>query len=222
MSFLQLQNTIHTFEKKYHRVKNSVSLLAVSKKQTVEKIAAIAAQGQKFFGENYVQDALPKIRALKNLDLEWHFIGHIQSNKTAEIAEHFSWVHTVDRLKIAERLNAQRPASLPPLQICIQVNINEEESKGGISLVALPTLAKAISVLPHLKLRGLMAIPKNSDDVSEQRKNFHILAEAKKDLESRGILLDTLSMGMSGDFEAAIAEGATIIRLGSVIFGERK
>lgn len=222
MEYLKLQNTIHALEKKYDRAANSVSLLAVSKQQPIEKISHFAAQGQKAFGENYVQEALPKIQALQKLNVEWHFIGQIQSNKTAEIAEHFSWVHTVDRLKIAERLHAQRPTMLPPLQICIQININAEKNKGGISLAELPALAKAISALPHLTLRGLMAIPQDTDDFLEQRKNFHALAEAKKDLEKQGFLLDTLSMGMSGDYEAAIAEGATLLRLGAILFGERE
>ena len=199
----------------------AVRLLAVSKTFGAAAVRGLAACGQREFGENYVQEALEKQAALSELSLVWHFIGPIQSNKTRVIAEHFSWVHSVDRLKIAERLSAQRPAGLPPLQVCIEVNVSGEASKGGVVPAELPALAGAISKLPGLQLRGLMAIPALTPDVLEQRAAFRQVREQFDALRARGYTLDTLSMGMSSDLEAAILEGATIVRIGTALFGER-
>ncbi len=198
-----------------------VGLLAVSKTFGDAAVRALAGAGQRAFGENYVQEALEKQEALRDLPLEWHFIGPIQSNKTRAIAENFSWVHSVDRLKIAERLSAQRPADWPPLQVCIEVNVSGEASKGGVSLAELPGLAEAVSGLRGLHLRGLMAIPAPTPDVAAQRAAFRQVREAFDALRARGYALDTLSMGMSADLEAAILEGATIVRIGTALFGER-
>ena len=181
----------------------------------------LAACGQRAFGENYVPEAFDKQQALRDLALEWHFIGPIQSNKTRPIAENFSWVHSLDRLKIAERLSAQRPADLPPLHVCIELNVSGEASKGGVSLAELPALAAALSALPRLQLRGLMAIPAPVADESAQRAAFRQVRQAFDALVARGHALDTLSMGMSADLEAAILEGATIVRVGTALFGER-
>ena len=173
------------------------------------------------FGESYLAEAQPKIAALMDINAEWHFIGPIQSNKTRGIAELFAWVHSIDRLKVAERLAAQRPAGLAPLQICLQVNISGETSKAGVSLDRLPALAAGVAALPNLQLRGLMAIPAPSDDYAEQCAAFRCLRTARDQLVAAGFALDTLSMGMSDDLEAAIAEGATLVRIGSAIFGAR-
>jgi PLP dependent protein len=216
-----IQQHIHAAAKKHGRSDENIHLLAVSKTQPAETIAAAFALGQKAFGENYLQEAREKQEALTHLSIEWHFIGPIQSNKTREIAEHFSWVHSVDRLKIATRLSQQRPTHLPPLNICLQVNIDDEESKSGVALQALEPLVLAITQLPHLKLRGLMAIPKKTTDIARQRTAFATLTHCLKQLSSIAPM-DTLSMGMSNDMEAAIAEGATIVRVGSAIFGARK
>lgn len=199
----------------------SVRLLAVSKTFGAAAVRDLAACSQRAFGENYVQEALEKQAALRDLPLVWHFIGPIQSNKTRAIAEHFSWVHSVDRLKIAERLSAQRPAGLPPLQVCIEVNVSGEASKGGVGPAELPALAAAVAKLPGLQLRGLMAIPAPTPDVVEQRAAFRRVREQFDALRARGYALDTLSMGMSADMRAAIHEGATIVRVGSAIFGAR-
>lgn len=200
----------------------TVQLIAVSKTQPPEAVARAYAWGQRRFGENYVQEALEKQNALQQLAaLEWHFIGPIQSNKTRVIAEHFSWVHSVDRLKIAQRLNDQRPLSMPPLNICVQVNIDDETTKSGVSLAELPALITALAPLTRLKLRGLMAIPLATDDSAQQRKAFAKLRSALQVLNLQGFGMDTLSMGMSGDMEAAIAEGATFVRVGTDIFGSR-
>ncbi|HET6725292.1 MAG TPA: YggS family pyridoxal phosphate-dependent enzyme [Gammaproteobacteria bacterium] len=199
----------------------SVAVLAVGKTKPPEAIRAAAAAGQVDFGENYLQEALAKMDALADLDMRWHFIGAIQSNKTRPIAERFDWVHTVDREKIARRLNDQRPDALLPLNVCIEVNVSGESQKAGVSLDELHALAEAIAALPRLKLRGLMALPAPSDEFEAQRASFARLADAFKRLRASGHDLDTLSMGMSGDFEAAIAEGATIVRIGTAIFGER-
>ena len=199
----------------------SVRLLAVSKSFPAADLRAAQAVGQDCFGESYLNEALPKIAALTDPAPEWHFIGPLQSNKTRAIAEHFAWVHGVDRLKIAERLDAHRPARLPPLNLCIQVNISGEASKSGVRLEELGALARSITPLPRLRLRGLMAIPAPSDAVSEQRAAFRQLRLAFDELIAQGLPLDTLSMGMSDDLEAAIAEGATIVRIGSAIFGAR-
>lgn len=200
---------------------HSISLLAVSKTRPAEDLRTAYAEGQRDFGENYLQDAMEKIEVLQDLDICWHFIGPMQSNKTRTVAEHFNWVHTVDRLKIAKRLSEQRPEGMPPLNICIQVNISGEESKSGCSPEQLPELATEIIKLPNLKLRGLMTIPKATDDSSEQQQAFSRLRNLQEQLKSTEPSLDTLSMGMSGDMEAAIAEGATIVRIGTAIFGPR-
>ena len=188
-----------------------MQLLAVSKTQPLEKVQQAIAAGQLVFAENYLQEALDKMQALDNPDLTWHFIGPIQSNKTRQIASHFSWVHSVDRLKIAERLSEQRPAELPPLNILLQVNLSEEASKSGVSLQDLPALAKAVQALPRLRLCGLMAIPAPETDFARQRAMFRQLAQARDALREAGFSACTeLSMGMSGDFEAAIAEGTQL------------
>ena len=203
------------------RASGEVTLLAVSKTFMPDAIREAHRAGQVFFAESYVQEALDKIATLQDLPIEWHFIGPIQSNKTRAIAEHFTWVHSVDRLKIAERLSAQRPAQLPPLQICLQVNISEEISKSGVPSGQTAQLALRVAQLPHLDLRGLMAVPAPSDDVSLQRAAFAQLRELRDQLNQQGLRLDTLSMGMSHDFAAAIAEGATLVRVGTAIFGKR-
>jgi len=199
----------------------AVSLLAVSKTVDAAAVRDLAACGQREFGENYVQEALGKQAQLVDLPLVWHFIGPIQSNKTRAIAENFSWVHGIDRLKIAERLSAQRSPDLPPLQVCIEVNVSGEASKGGVPVSALPELADAVAALPRLQLRGLMAIPAPVVGRDAQRTEFRQVRLAFDALNSRGHTLDTLSMGMSADLEAAILEGATIVRIGTALFGER-
>jgi hypothetical protein len=196
----------------------SIGLLAVSKTKPAAAIRQAHAAGLQNFGENYLQEALEKQLDLRDLPLIWHFIGPIQSNKTRAIAEQFDWVHSVERLKIAERLSTQRPAHLPALNICLQVNVSGEASKSGCSPEELPALAKAVSQLPNLKLRGLMTIPEPSDDRATQQAAFSRLAELQTMLN---LDLDTLSMGMSHDLEAAIAEGATWVRIGTALFGER-
>lgn len=195
-----------------------VTLLAVSKTFPAAALRAAAACGQRHFGENYVQEARAKQEELAELDLVWHFIGPIQGNKTREIAEHFDWVHGIEREKIARRLSEQRPAGLPPLNVCIQVNVSGEASKSGVAPDEVAALAGLVSGLPGLKLRGLMAIPEPGGD---PRPRFRLLRELRDGLNAQGLALDTLSMGMSGDFEIAIAEGATIVRVGSAIFGKR-
>ncbi|MFI8381442.1 YggS family pyridoxal phosphate-dependent enzyme [Pseudomonas sp. NPDC079086] len=196
----------------------TVGLLAVSKTKPAEAIRQAFAAGTRDFGENYLQEALEKQVELSNLPLTWHFIGPIQSNKTKPIAEHFAWVHSVDRLKIAQRLSDQRPAHLPALNICLQVNVSGEASKSGCNPDELPALAQAVTQLPNLCLRGLMTIPEPTDDPVEQRAAFARLRELQQDLN---LDLDTLSMGMSHDLEAAIAEGATWVRIGTALFGAR-
>ncbi|WP_165670026.1 YggS family pyridoxal phosphate-dependent enzyme [Metapseudomonas otitidis] len=200
------------------RDSSTIGLLAVSKTKPADAIREAHAEGVTDFGENYLQEALAKQAELTDLPLTWHFIGPIQSNKTKPIAEHFHWVHSVDRLKIAERLSAQRPAHLPPLNICLQVNVSGEASKSGCAPEDLPALAKAVSGLPNLRLRGLMAIPEPTDDVAAQHAAFARLRQLMTDLD---LALDTLSMGMSHDLEAAIAEGATWVRIGTALFGAR-
>lgn len=196
----------------------SVQLLAVSKTKPASAIREIHAAGVRDFGENYLQEALTKQQALSDLPLIWHFIGPIQSNKTKAIAEHFDWVHSVDRLKIAHRLSEQRPAGLAPLNICLQVNVSGEDSKSGCTPADLPALAKAVAALPNLRLRGLMAIPEPTEDRATQEAAF---ASLRKLQEGLGFGLDTLSMGMSHDLEAAIAQGATWVRIGTALFGAR-
>lgn len=208
-----------------HRQPDTVQLLAVSKTFGAEAVIEAAEAGQFAFGENYLQEALDKMTHIRagrpDLLLKWHFIGPIQSNKTRPIAEHFDWVHTVDREKIAQRLSEQRPDGLPPLDVCLQVNISGEDSKSGVTPEALPALANAVAQLPRLRLRGLMAIPAPEPDVSRQRTPFARLRNCLEQLRASGHDLDTLSMGMSADMIPAIQEGATIVRVGSAIFGER-
>ena len=199
-----------------------IRLLAVSKRKPVEAILEAAAAGQRDFGENFVQEGLDKITNCGRDDLIWHFIGHLQSNKTRVVAENFQWVHTVDRLKIARRLSEQRPVDAADLNICIEVNIDAEESKSGASPADVQDLATEIAELPRLRLRGLMCLPAIREDFAEQRKPFAALRELLESLNSSGLRLDTLSMGMSADYAAAIHEGATIVRVGTAIFGERE
>lgn len=204
---------------------DAVQLLAVSKTQPAAAVVAAAASGQRAFGENYVQEGVDKIAALRlshpGLALQWHFIGPLQSNKSRQVAEHFDWVHSIDRLKIAERLSAQRPADLPPLQVCVQVNVSGEDSKSGCAPAEVLPLCQAVAVLPGLQLRGLMAIPAPAEDSAAQRAPCRLLRQLFQQLQAAGLPLDTLSMGMSHDLEAAIAEGATLVRVGTAIFGER-
>lgn len=203
------------------RPAGSVRLLAVSKTKPLSDVLLAHAAGQRLFGENYVQEGVEKCEASHALGLEWHFIGPLQSNKTRSVATHFSWVHSVDRIKIAQRLSAQRPDNLGPLNICVQVNISGEASKSGCHPDSLASLCHAITALPNLRLRGLMAIPEATDDTHKQRQAFRDLRILLNDLQASGLALDTLSMGMTHDLEAAIAEGATLVRIGTAIFGER-
>jgi len=198
-----------------------VRLLAVSKTWPADSVREAAGAGQQAFGENYVQEGVAKVEALAGLGLEWHFIGPLQSNKTRVVANSFAWVHSIDRLKIAERLSAQRDVHLPPLEVCIQVNVSGEDSKSGVAPDALPELARAVAALPRLRLRGLMAIPEPTSDASLQRARFASLRHLRDQLNAAGLQLDTLSMGMSDDLEAAIAEGSTMVRVGTAIFGGR-
>jgi PLP dependent protein len=206
---------------KAKRASGCVQLLAVSKTFPLSAVEAVAVTGQQAFGENYAQEGIEK--AIQRPDLEWHFIGPIQSNKTRGIAEHFSWVHTIDRLKIAERLSAQRPSHLPPLQVCVQVNIADEASKSGCLPKEAQALCQAIALLPNLRLRGLMAIPEATTDLATQHHHFSAVRQLLNDINAADptLSLDTLSMGMSDDLETAIAEGATMVRIGSAIFGRR-
>jgi pyridoxal phosphate enzyme (YggS family) len=216
-----VRNRIKSAAEAAMRNVDSVTLLAVSKGQPANSVRAVAAEGIRDIGESYLQEALEKIEQLRDLPLTWHFIGRLQANKTRVIAAGFDWVHGVDRLKIAERLSEQRPSHAPPLNVCLQVNIAGEASKGGVTPVELPGLAAAVAVLPRLTLRGLMCIPPDEDDPARQRMWFAAMRRALEDLNASGAGLDTLSMGMSGDFEAAILEGATIVRIGTALFGER-
>lgn len=200
---------------------DGIRLLAVSKTWPAEYVREAAATGQTAFGENYVQEGIEKISTLSDLSLEWHFIGPLQSNKTRQVAEHFDWVHSVDKLKLATRLSAQRPTHLPPINICLQVNISGEDSKSGCHPDEVIALAREVATLPGLRLRGLMAIPAATDDFDLQRRPFAQLRTLAEQLCVAGLPLDTLSMGMSHDMNAAICEGATIVRIGSAIFGER-
>ena len=201
--------------------RGDIQLLAVSKAQTADKLREAYQNGQRLFGENYVQEAINKQQQLSDLDIEWHFIGPIQSNKTQLIAQNFAWVHSVDRLKIAQRLSDARPNTLAPLNVCIQINSSLESSKSGADLAEAAALATAINALPNLKLRGVMSIPAPASDYETQRAQFKIVADTFYSLKQQGFLLDTLSIGMSDDYVAAIHEGATIIRVGSAIFGAR-
>ena len=200
----------------------SIRLLAVSKKQPISSVIEAAAAGQRDFGENFVQEGLEKIAGTGRDDLSWHFIGHLQSNKTQAVADHFDWVHTVDRFKIAERLSNQRPKQMRDLNICLQVNIDNEPGKSGIAVIEVMALARKIAVLPRIRLRGLMCLPKMRSDFNAQREPFARLRELSDTLLTDGIAVDTLSMGMSGDFRAAILEGSTIVRIGTAVFGPRE
>ncbi len=199
-----------------------IAFVSVSKTFAANEVRAAHAAGQRDFGENYVQEAMEKIAALTDLPLCWHFIGPIQSNKTRAIAEHFDWVHSVDRVKIAQRLAESRPAGREPLDVCLQVNLSGEQSKSGVTPEGVRPLAEAVRTLPRLRLRGLMAIPEPGGDLSLQRRRFAGLRRLLEQLNAAGFGLDTLSMGMSQDLEAAVLEGATIVRVGTAIFGERK
>ena len=219
----QVRTRIATACETSQRPVQSVTLLAVTKTFGPQSVRDALSAGQHAFGENYVQEAVEKIESLADVRdrLEWHMIGPLQSNKTRVVAAHFDWVHTIDRFKLAERLSAQRPERLRPLQVCLQVNISGESSKSGVAPADALALAHAVAALPRLHLRGLMAIPEPQGDFAAQRAPHHALAQLLYDLNAAGLALDTLSMGMSADLEAAIAEGATIVRVGSAIFGER-
>jgi pyridoxal phosphate enzyme (YggS family) len=219
----QVRTRIATACESSQRPVQSVTLLAVTKTFGPQAVREAHRAGQHAFGENYVQEALEKMAALVDLRgrLEWHLIGPLQSNKTRVVAAHFDWVHTIDRLKSAQRLSAQRPDTLPPLQVCVQVNISEEPSKSGVMPEAALALATEVAALPRLHLRGLMSIPEPAADFEAQRAPHRALAKLLFDLNASGLALDTLSMGMSADLEAAIAEGATLVRVGSAIFGAR-
>jgi pyridoxal phosphate enzyme (YggS family) len=199
----------------------AVRLVAVSKQQPPDAIRAAYDAGVRDFGENYVQDAVRKIAALDDIDATWHFIGHLQANKARDVAENFDWVHGVDRLRVAEALSKARPGDKAPLDACVQVNISGEETKGGVAPDDALELARAVSALPRLKLRGLMGMASFTDDVTRQRAQFAQLAQTRDAIVAAGIPLDTLSMGMSQDFEAALAEGSTMVRIGTAIFGGR-
>jgi pyridoxal phosphate enzyme (YggS family) len=219
-SLKQVHTQIKQAETSYQRQTNSVLLLAVSKTKPASIIASAYQAGQRHFGENYLQEALSKQRILGAFDITWHFIGPIQSNKTKAIASHFNWVHSVDTLKIAQRLSKQRPSSLVPLNICLQVNISNEPSKSGIPLDKLAELCEQVANLPNIKLRGVMAIPAPSDSFEEQCEPYKILHQAVKNLNKPE--LNTFSFGMSDDLNAAIAEGSTIVRIGTALFGARQ
>ncbi len=216
-----ISDLLHKTAIKAGRDPADVRLLAVSKKQPLSKIREAAAAGQQDFGENLVQEGVKKIGALTDLGLTWHFIGHLQTNKTRVVAENFDWVHTIDKLKTARRLSDQRPDSLPPLNVCLQVNVDDEDSKAGVAPGALPELAGACTELPNLRLRGLMCLPAIRTGFDEQRTPFASLRELAELLRRGGVDTDTLSMGMTADYPAAIYEGATIVRIGTALFGAR-
>ncbi len=216
-----VQRRIEAAAREAGRSVRDITLIAVSKQQSIESVSALADLGQRDFGENYLQEGLAKIDALRDRGLTWHFIGQLQSNKTRPVAEYFDWVHTVDRLKIATRLSEQRPFHAPPLCVCVQVKLGDEDSKGGALPGDLPELLEAIAHLPRLQLRGLMAIPPAETDPTRQRQWFAELHRLFVEARARHANLDTLSMGMSADLEAAIAEGATHVRIGTAVFGQR-
>jgi len=220
-NFRKIQDLLAKAAADAGRPADHIRLLAVSKKKPLEAILAAASAGQRDFGENFVQEGIGKVKDCGRDDLTWHFIGHLQANKTRAVAENFQWIHTVERLKIAERLSRQRPESAEPLNVCIEVNVDGEEKKSGVSPAELPTLAIAIAELPRLRLRGLMCLPAIRHDFDEQRKPFAALREMLESLRASGLTLDTLSMGMSADYAAAIHEGATIVRIGTALFGAR-
>lgn len=219
----KVRHRISHYAREYGRDEGAVELIAVSKTHGVDMIGQAFEAGQRHFGESYLQEAVNKILVLQDLPITWHFIGPIQSNKTRAVAEHFQWVHSVDRMKVARRLNDQRPDALAPLKVLLQVNISGEDSKSGVALSDLASLAAEVSALPRLVLAGLMAIPAPETDVARQRQAFARLRQARDDLVAQGFgQCRHLSMGMSGDFEAAIAEGATLVRIGTDIFGPRE
>jgi len=220
-NFREIQELLASAAADAARPADQIRLLAVSKKKPLEDIQALATAGQRDFGENFVQESLQKIENIARDDLKWHFIGHLQANKTRAVAEHFHWVHTIDRLKIAQRLSKQRPHYAGDLNVCIEVNIDNEAQKSGVPPADVPVLAAAIAALPRLKLRGLMCLPAIRQEFEEQRKPFAALRKLLEALRSDGLELDTLSMGMSADYAAAIHEGATIVRVGTAIFGAR-
>jgi len=225
-SIINVLSRLSEAEIRFNREPHSVKLLAVSKTRGIAEVEQAIEAGLSRFGENYLQDALAKIEYFSNLakipSIEWHFIGPIQSNKTAKIAENFHWVHSLDRISIAKRLSNQRPATLTALNVCIQINIDDASQKSGIKLQDCLDFATQISQLPNITLRGLMAVPEPSTELSQQRRPFHQIVELFKDLNSHGFQLDTLSLGMSSDLEAAIAEGSTMVRVGTDIFGPRQ
>ncbi len=221
-NFRKIQDLLAKAAAEAGRKAEEIRLVAVSKKKPVEAVVQAAAAGQRDFGENFVQEGLKKMDEANRDDLIWHFIGHLQTNKTKPVAERFHWVHTVDRLRIAKRLSRQRPHYAGDLNVCIQVNIDEEAAKAGVAAADLPELAQAVSELPGLRLRGLMCIPAVRQDLMEQRQPFAKMRMLKESLEESGISLDTLSMGMTADYAAAIHEGATIVRIGTALFGVRE
>ena len=216
-----VQERIHRAAMAAGRSPGEIMLLAVSKTKPASDVAAAFGAGQRAFGENYLQDALPKIRALADKDIEWHFIGRLQSNKCADISRHFTWVHGIDSLKHAEQLSSHRPAELPPLQVCIQVNLSGEVTKGGVAPNEVEALALKVARLPRLRLRGLMTMPDPNAGTTSRDATFAGLRGLLESLRASGLDVDTLSMGMSDDMEAAIREGATIVRIGTDIFGPR-
>jgi PLP dependent protein len=217
----QVRQRIAGAAARYGRNVDCVTLVAVAKGHPAEALRAAARAGIEHIGESYLKEALLKIESLRDLELTWHFIGQVQANKTRPIAEHFAWVHAVDRLRIAQRLAEQRPHHAAPLNVCLQVNVGAEDSKGGVAVEALPALAAQVAALPRLKLRGLMCLPPPETELDRQRHWLAIVRRAFESLNSGGARLDTLSMGMSADLEAAIAEGATMVRIGTALFGPR-
>ena len=220
-NFSALRQELAAVVRAAHRTEDCVTLVAVSKGHTASAVRALATLGQVDFGESYLQEAVPKLEQLRDVALNWHFIGRIQANKTRAIAEHFHWVHGIDRLRIAERLSAQRPHYAPPLQACIQVNIDQEFGKAGVEAEGAETLALAVQALPRLRLRGLMCILPGGRGGEANRRSFAALRVLLQRINARGLALDTLSMGMSADFREAILEGATQVRIGTALFGPR-
>lgn len=216
-----VRGRITAAERHYHRAPGSVTLLAVTKGQHGGVLREAERAGQRLFGESYVQEALPKIEALSDLELEWHFIGRLQSNKIKAISRHFSWVHSVDSLASAQSLGRHRPDDLPPLSLCVQINVSGESRKSGVGLDQAAALAEAVVALPRVRLRGLMALPAPSTDFAVQERTFKLVYDAWLSIKDRGVPVDTLSMGMSADMEAAIAQGATLVRIGTDVFGPR-
>tara|TARA_Y100000389_G_scaffold204444_1_gene257040 strand:- start:2565 stop:3245 length:681 start_codon:yes stop_codon:yes gene_type:complete len=217
----EIKETLISTAIEANRDPKEIKLLAVSKRQPTKKIIDAYKAGQRDFGESFVQEGLEKIQEIKKLDIKWHFIGHLQSNKTRAVAENFDWIHTIDNSKTIQRLNDQRPKSLRPLNICLQIKVDEEPSKFGINASELPKLVSICANLPKISLRGLMCLPAIRTGFKEQRKPFKKLKDLADVLICNGIKIDTISMGMSGDYKAAIFEGSTIVRIGTTIFGER-